>query len=170
MGSGFAGARHPVKSAKRDSGMGEKRMNGFIGKTATAIFFAGGSMMVAGGCYDYTARKNVKQCFGPKVQNGHILDQTIWNYDFEPGTANLTEGGKAHLTYLARRRPVVDTTVFLQVAHDISYDPAAPDKYSAERNELDNKRTKAIQDYLSAETAGRSVAFNIVRHDPAEVG
>jgi hypothetical protein len=173
-----------VKSAKRDSGMGEKRMNGFIGKTATAIFFAGGSMMVAGGCYgykdlvdpcypdryDYAARQNVKQCFGPQVQNGHILDQTIWNYDFEPGTANLTEGGKAHLTYLARRRPVVDTTVFLQVAHDISYDPAAPDKYSAERNELDNKRTKAIQDYLSAETAGRSVAFNIVRHDPAEVG
>ncbi|HEV3203299.1 MAG TPA: hypothetical protein VGY77_02900 [Gemmataceae bacterium] len=159
-------------------------MKGFIAKTMTAIYFAGGSMMVAGGCYgykdlvdpcyperyEYAARQSVKQFIGPQVQNGHILDQTIWNYHFEPGTASMTEGGRAHLTYLGRRRPAPDSIIYLQVAHDIAYDPAAPDKYVDARNDLDNKRIKAIQDFLGAETAGRSAPFTVVRHDPSEVG
>jgi hypothetical protein len=89
---------------------------------------------------------------------------------FEPGTATLTPGGLEHLAYLARRRPCPDPTIYLQVAQDIPYDPAAPDKFVEARNELDTKRMQAIQDYLTAQTAGRCLTFHVVRHDPAEVG
>ena len=54
-----------------------------------------------------------------QVHNGHVLDQTVWNSHFEPGTDHLTAGGLAHLDYLARRRPAPDTTVFLEVAKDV---------------------------------------------------
>ena len=148
------------------------------------MWLAGGSVMAGGGCYgyrdlvdlcypqryEYAARQEVKESFGPQVCNGHILDQTVWNYHFEPGTANLTPGGIEHLAYLARRRPCPDPTIYLQVAQDIPYDPAAPEKFIEMRTNLDAKRMLAIQEYLNAETAGRSVVFNIVRHDPAEVG
>jgi hypothetical protein len=158
-------------------------MKGFIAKTMTAICFASGGLAAGVGCYcyhdlvdpcypqryEYAARQDTKACFAPQVLNGHILDQTVWNYHFELGTANLTQGGMDHLTYLARRRPCPDPIVYLQVAHDIAYDPAAPDKYVEARNTLDTKRMQVIQDYLTAQTAGRPVAFNVVRHDPGEV-
>jgi hypothetical protein len=159
-------------------------MKGFIAKTVSAICFAGGGLAAGSGCYGYrdlvdpcypqryqfAARQETKAALAPQVQNGHVLDQTVWNYYFEPGTANLTPGGMDHLTYLAQRRPCPDPTVYLQVAHDIQYDPAAPDKYVDARNNLDTKRIQVIQDYLTAQTAGRAVAFNVVRHDPGEVG
>src|SRR5947209_5202561 len=33
--------------------------------------------------YEYMARKEVNEAFIPQVQNGHVLDQTIWNWMFE---------------------------------------------------------------------------------------
>ena len=159
-------------------------MNGLIAKALKAAWLAGGGVVAAGGCYgyrdvvdpcypqryQYAARQEVKASFGPQINNGHVLDQTVWNYMFEPGTANLTPGGMEHLAYLGRRRPCPDPTIYLQVAQDIPYDPAAPDKFVEARNTLDTKRMQAIQDYLTAQTAGRNAAFTIVRHDPAEVG
>jgi hypothetical protein len=154
-------------------------MKGFIVKTVTAVCFAGGGLTAAG-CYreivdpcypqryEYAARQDVKASFAPQVHNGHVLDQTVWNYHFEPGTAILNPGGLDHLAYLARRRPCPDPMIYLQVAQDIPYDPAAPDKYVEARNNLDAKRMQAIQDFLTAETAGRPVAFTVVRHDPGD--
>ena len=43
--------------------------------------------------YEFMARKEVNEAFIPQVQNGHVLDQTVWNYYFEPGTERLTTGG-----------------------------------------------------------------------------
>jgi hypothetical protein len=159
-------------------------MKGFIAKTVVAVGLSGGAL-VASGCYyrdlvdpcypqryEYAARMEVNQALAPQVRNGHILEQTVWNYDFEPGTARLTPGGMEHLAYLARRRPTPDTCIYLQVAEppDIMFDPKAPEKYAEGRAKLDNDRILAIQSYLGAETAGRNLAFTVVVHDPAEVG
>jgi hypothetical protein len=164
--------------------MGDTPMNGLIARTLTALGLAGAGLAAAGGCYGYRdlvdpcypqrytfqAREEVKAACGPAVLNGHVLDQTVWNYHFEPGTATLTPAGLEHLAYLGRRRPCPDPTVYLQVAQDIPYDQANPFAFVEARNNLDARRTQAILDYLNAQTAGRSVAFTVVRHDPSEVG
>src|SRR5207253_5770891 len=91
-------------------------------------------------------------------------------YQFEPGTDRLTAGGMDHLIYLARRRPYPDYTVYLATAQDLAYDPAAPNKFEEQRTNLDQRRTQAIQNFLAAQTSGRRVCFEVVVHDPPEVG
>ena len=160
-------------------------MKGFIAKTVTAVGMSGAAIVMANGCYyrdlvdpcypqryNYAARMEVNQALAPQVRNGHILDQTVWNYDFEPGTARLTPGGMEILAYMARRRPTPDNCIYVQIAEppDITYDPKAPDKYSEARAKLDNERVQAVQNFLAAETAGRNLTFNVILHDPAEVG
>ncbi len=160
-------------------------MKGFITKTVTAVGLAGAVLGMVNGCYyrdivdpcypqryEYAARMEVNQALAPQVRNGHILEQTVWNIEFEPGTPRLTPGGMDHLAYLARRRPAPDTAIYLQIAQppDIVYDPKAPDKYAEARAKLDNERVQAIQNYLAAETSGRNLTFSVVLHDPAEVG
>jgi hypothetical protein len=154
-------------------------------KTVTALALSGAALGMANGChyrdlvdpcypqrYEYASRVEVNQALAPQVRNGHILDQTVWNYEFEQGTPKLTPGGMEHLAYLARRRPTPDTCIYLQVAEppDIIYDPKAPEKYTEARAKLDNDRIASIQAFLGAETAGRNLAFTVVVHDPAEVG
>jgi len=160
-------------------------MKGFIAKTVTTVGLSGAALGLINGCYyrdvvdpcypqryEYAARMEVNQALAPQVRNGHILEQTVWNYEFEPGTARLTPGGMDHLAYLARRRPAPDTAIYLQIAQppDIAYDPKAPDKFSEARAKLDNERIQSIQTYLAAETSGRNLTFNVVMHDPGEVG
>jgi hypothetical protein len=158
-------------------------MKGFITTKVAALCLVGGLGPVSG-CYcyrelvdqcwperyTYVARQEVHGAIAPQVHNGHVLDQTIWNYHFEAGTERLTPGGLQHLAYLARRRPHPDPVVYLQTAQDITYDPAAHDKFPEARSTLDNRRIQAIQNYLTAQTSGRPVSFEVVLHDPAEVG
>ena len=47
--------------------------------------------------YNRTARKEVVDAFAPQVQNGHVLDQTIWNYMFENGSDELNGYGRYKL-------------------------------------------------------------------------
>jgi hypothetical protein len=163
--------------------MWEKVMNGFSARTASASVFVAAALATGSGChafkaalydpcyperYWHSSRELVRGHFVPQVNNGHILDQTVWNYHFEPGKAALTNGGMEHLAYLARRRPCPDQTIYLQVAQDITYDPAAPEQFVEERNQLDAERIQSIQNYLQAQTAGRSVVFHVVRHDPPD--
>ncbi len=159
-------------------------MKGLIARSVAAVCLAGGGLATLGGCYgyhdlvdpcypqryEYASRTEVRESFTAQVGNGHVLDQTVWNWQFEPGTAVLTPAGMEHLSYLARRRPAPDPTIYLQVAQDIPYDQANFAEFVEARNKLDTKRVQAVQDYLTAETAGRNLTFNVVRHDPAEAG
>lgn len=117
--------------------------------------------------YGFMARQSVNAAMAPQVQNGHVLDQTIWNYYFEAGSDKLTTGGMERLAYIARRRPYPDTVLYLQTAQDLVYDHTAPEKMVETRQTLDGKRLASAQAYLTAQTAGRPIAFHIVIHDPS---
>src|SRR5438309_2350326 len=109
-------------------------MKGFITTKLAAGIMAG--VALSGGCetyrsivdpcypqrYEYAARQEVLAAIAPQINNGHVLDQTVWNYHFEAGTDKLTPGGLEHLAYLARRRPTPDPVVYVQTAQDIAYD------------------------------------------------
>jgi hypothetical protein len=120
--------------------------------------------------YNHVARKEVVDAFAPQVQNGHILDQTVWNYHFETGTDKLTPGGMMHLDTLSRRRPEPDKYLFLATARDLRFDIERTEDYAAERQNLDAKRIAAIQKYLNTQMAGRPFPFEVMVHDPYEVG
>jgi len=163
-------------------------MNGFIKRT-TLLAWRGTAMtavafvVAAGaGCvqyrdlvdpcyperYEFAARKEVHEGFVPQVQNGHILDQTIWNWMFYPGKEQLHPSGMEHLTYLIRRRPAPDAVIYLASSQDIAYDPAAPEKFVAARNDLNQRRKVAIEKYVAAQAADRGLKFEVMIHDPAE--
>jgi len=158
-------------------------MKGLI-KRATAVACLGGGLSLTWGCgfyrdlvdpcyparYNAMAMASVNDTFAAQVNNGHVLDQTVWNYHFERGTAKLTSMGETHLAYLARRRPAPDPKVFLQTAQDVVYDPANPGEFAKGRAKLDGDRTQVVMNFLQADTAGRPVAFDVTVHDPAETG
>src|SRR5262249_17343864 len=114
-------------------------MKGFIGKALTGAAAACG---MAGCCcqdkyidpcyperYVYTARKEVTAAFAPQVQNGRVLDQTIWNFYFDQASDRLNAGGMDCLDTLIRRRPSPDPRIFLATARDLSFDPLNPDRF-----------------------------------------
>jgi hypothetical protein len=156
-------------------------MKGFMAKSLAGLTLASG-LVATCGCrqegkcvdpcyperYTYVARQEVVSAFAPQVQNGHILDQTIWNYHFEPGKDDLNIGGRDHLDGLMRRRPHPDARIYLATARDIGFDPLNPDKFVEFRRELDDKRAAAIQKYMTAQTAGRPMQFEVVVHDPSD--
>jgi len=159
-------------------------MNGFI-KTVAGICL-GGSLA---GCYCYRdlvdpcwperynhqARTATIETLNAQAYNGHILDQTIWNWYFVRGadgkpTATLHPAGIDHLKYLVRRQPCPDPKVFLQTSNDIAFDPADPDASMKARSELDAKRQEAVHQYLTYATAGRALDFQVLVIDPGEPG
>ncbi len=163
-------------------------MNGFMNKAVAVLGLAGA--LSAGGCYtyrdlvdpcyperyQYMARQEVRAVLAPQVQNGHVLDQTVWNYHFQydeakqVGTDKLTPAGIEHLAYVVRRRPHPDPMVYLQTAHDLGYDAANPDKYIQVRTDLDTRRTDAVKKALASLSAGRGFDFQVIVHDPGKVG
>lgn len=118
--------------------------------------------------YANLAHRAVNRAMTPQVQNGHVLDQTVWNHMFEQGSDVLNPLGQAHLQYLSRRRPEVDRTVYLASAMDLQYDPACPERYAGARQELDSLRVAAVQKFLVAMNAGRCPDFQVLVHDPAD--
>ena len=106
--------------------------------------------------------------FAAQVANGAILDQTVWNYMFKDGTADLNPAGYEKLDYLARRRPAPDGRVFLQTAQNVVYDEARPEKFVDDRQALDEKRGQAVLKYMAARTAGRPLTFEVQVIDPAD--
>lgn len=157
-------------------------MKGFMKRNLAMLCVASG--LASAGCagngklvdpcplerYGAGARQEVITAFTPQVQNGRILDQTVWNYHFEAGTDRLNAGGLDKLDQLVRRRPEPDTRIFLATARDLSYNPDKVDEYADARRDLDSKRSTAIQKYLAAQTAGRPIGFDVLIHDPAETG
>jgi hypothetical protein len=157
-------------------------MNGFMKKTALGLGL-GTVVSVAAGCvheyrervdpcwperYNYMARQSVRGTFNAQAFNGHLLDQTVWNQHFESGTDKLTEAGKAHLKYLARRQPAPDPHVFVQPAYDI--EGALLDANALK--DLNEKRVAVVQKYLGAMMTLRNmpVTFEVTLRDAAEPG
>jgi hypothetical protein len=159
-------------------------MKGFIVKMAAAACLTGGLIALTGCCngpgyrelvdpcypwrYCWQAQNEVCEPFAVQVNNGHVLDQTVWNSDFEPGKATLTQGGLDHLQVLVRRRPHPDPIIYLATA-DVPYNPdVPPEAFAQVREKLNQARIESIQRYLAAETMGRNLVFQVYVHDPAE--
>jgi hypothetical protein len=161
-------------------------MKGFFPRTALALSV---SLSLVAGCatyrelvdpcwperYDSMARHAVNEAAYAQAYNGHVLDQTVWNYHFESDpktgapTARLTPAGMEHLKYISRRRPAPDTRIYLATAQDIPGLATQPaDKILEVRAKLNSDRIAAIQRFLAIQT-GSPVAFAIEIHDPAEV-
>lgn len=163
-------------------------MKGFIAKLKWSAAYATGGLFLMSGCcphynnvvdpcwperYNSMARKEIDASLAPGVNNGHVLDQTIWSNHFERDprtgtpTAKLTLGGIDHLIYLTRRRPHPDPTIYLQNAQDVEM--ANLEHYVEERNKLNRDRIESIQKFLNAYTDGRQLTFNVVvLHDPLQ--
>ena len=69
--------------------------------------------------YNVDARNSVRTALTPQVSNGNVLDQTVWDFHFETGKPELNAMGKEHLERLARRRPVAQEVIFLQVTRNL---------------------------------------------------
>lgn len=119
--------------------------------------------------YNCKAREEVNDLRATQVQNGLIYEQTMFVHHFNPASETLHPGGVAHLERLANRRPVPETTIYLQSAqntYDLDY--KKPEEYASKRKELDEKRKKEIEGYLKMERP--DVAFTVVLSNPAKVG
>jgi hypothetical protein len=119
--------------------------------------------------YNWVAQQEVLSPFAIHTANGEIIDATLFTYHFEPGTDRLNPAGMERLDYLARKRPAPPARLYLQTARDLAYDPAAPDKMVAARDDLNAHRAAAIQRYLASSTAGRPLTFDIQVIDPADI-
>src|SRR4051812_16512593 len=120
--------------------------------------------------YANESRASVVANFQPQVENGQILDQTIWNMHFEYGTDRLNGAGMDKLDQLARRRPHPDPRVFVQTARDIPYDAANAASYAKSRVDLDTARVASVQKYLATTLTGRPAPFDVQIHDPSYPG
>lgn len=160
-------------------------MKGFIRQTAAV--FAFGSLLFAGvGCYHYRelvdpcwperynamARQSIRDIHNAQADKGHVLDQTIWNYHFESDpktgapTDKLNAMGIEHLKYLSRKLPSPDPQLYLQHSQDIPYaSNVAPEKLIDQRNQLNNRRSQAIERFLATQTIGRPGTYQIAVHD-----
>jgi len=120
--------------------------------------------------YNYQARESVLYPFEQQATNGHIMDQTIWNSGFEPGTAKLNALGRDKIDYLSRRRGCPDGKLYLQTAGDLAFDPKMPEKLPGERVKLDSDRAQAVLAYANAQPAGTRMSFEIQPTDARDPG
>ena len=121
--------------------------------------------------YNATARNEVLAPFAVQVNNGNVLNQTLWNWYFEPGTDKLTGAGRAKLDSIAQTRPAPDTRLYIQAARDVAVTPENIDKVGATRDDLTSKRAAAIQRYMATQPAiGTLVAYEIHVHDAVPPG
>ena len=111
--------------------------------------------------YQHAARQAVIAPFAQQVHNGHVLNQTIWNYYFEAGSDKLTPAGMEKLDSLARVRPAPDPKLYIQASMDVGLTDANADKITDLRADLDAKRAQAIQKYLSTVPAIAPVAYEV---------
>lgn len=120
--------------------------------------------------YNHAARQATHAPFAQQVHNGHVLNQTIWNYYFEDGSDKLTAAGQEKLLSLARVRPAPDPKIYIQAAMDVALTAQNADKIADLRADLDAKRAEAITKYLSSVPAIAQVAYEIYVHNPATPG
>jgi hypothetical protein len=146
-------------------------MKGFITKIVAGSCLSAGVMAFAG-CtqyrdivdpcwferYNTLARHSVSDMEDAQAAKGHILDQTVWNWHFDTDSkgepsAVLNGAGIEALRLMSRRLPAPDFQIYLQTAQDRKYKGGeAPEKFVAERNQLDESRKQSIQRFLATQT------------------
>jgi hypothetical protein len=120
--------------------------------------------------YNHAARQAVVAPFAQQVYNGHVLNQTIYNYYFEAGTDKLTPAGLEKLDSIAHTRPAPDPRLYIQTARDLIATPETAAKVADLRTDLDIKRAAAIQKYMAGQPALVPTAYEIYVHDPVVPG
>lgn len=120
--------------------------------------------------YSVHARSSVLAAHAAQVHNGHVLNQTIWNWYFEPGTDKLNPAGVAKLDSIARSRPSPDPRLYLQVARDVPVTPDTLDTVGQKRDDLTARRAAVVRRYMDAEPAVERVAYQVFVHDAIEPG
>jgi hypothetical protein len=114
--------------------------------------------------YNYAARQSVVAPFAQQAATGHFLNQTLWNFYFEPTSDKLTPGGMDKLNALAHATPGPDSRIYLQHAHDIAVTQENMDKVGAQRNDLDARRAAMVRRYM-ASSFGPPMDYEILVHD-----
>jgi hypothetical protein len=115
--------------------------------------------------YLHAARQATVYPFAQQVYNGHVLNQTIWNYYFEAGSDKLTPAGIEKLESIVRTRPGPDPRLYIQTARDIPA-TADPAKVPDVRADLDTRRAATLQRFLAAQPAfGPVPPYEIFVHD-----
>lgn len=114
--------------------------------------------------YNYAARESVVAPFSQQAATGHFIDQTLWNWYFEPGSDKLTPGGIDKLDALCRETPASDPRLYIQTARDLGVTPDNSDKLASSRDELNARRAAAIKKYMSTQP-GAPVAYEVYVHD-----
>ena len=120
--------------------------------------------------YTSAARANVLAPFAAQVHNGHVLNQTVWNWYFEPGTDKLTPAGAAKLDSIARTRPSPDPRLYLQVARDVPVTPNNLDTVGGTRDDLTARRAAVVRRYMDAQPAVERVPYEVYVHDAIAPG
>ena len=118
--------------------------------------------------YNSVARQEVIAPFATQVNNGHVMNQTVWNWHFEQGSDKLTEAGVQKLDSLARTRPGLDPRVYIQTARDLPVTPDSVSQVAGFRTELDARRAGMVQKYMGAQPG--SPAVEVFVHDPVVPG
>ena len=162
-------------------------MNGFIKKAVAGSCLSAGLISFLVGCDHY--RDLVDPCYPERynaeakhsahdmlnVQNdkGHILEQTVWNWHFEPDpktggpSDRLNGAGMAVLQRISRTLPCPDFQLYLQNAQDMPYvEGVSPEKLVKARNDLNERRAQAVQRFMAVQSAihGGGV-YHVAVHD-----
>jgi len=120
--------------------------------------------------YSYQAREPVLSAFEQQVNNAEILNQTMWNYHFDAGTAKLNANGREKLDLIARKRPSPDGKLYVQTARDLVYDDKSPEKLPGERIKLDVDRAQSVLAYMATQPISRMVTFDVQPIDAIDPG
>ncbi|MBI2803914.1 MAG: hypothetical protein HYX68_02910 [Planctomycetes bacterium] len=148
-------------------------MNGFIKQTTAVICFGAGVLALIG-CthyrehvdpcwperYNKAAQYSVKDMHNAQAFKGHILNQTVWEDDFDGN--KLKKSGMAKLHYIANREPTPAVMkLWLQNSDLSQIDPKKreklegdPAEYKKEQDRVNAARLKAIMVYLETQRAG----------------
>lgn len=119
--------------------------------------------------YNCKAREEVNDYRNAQVQNGLILEQTLFVHHFNPASEMLHPGGVALLQRLANRRPYPESVVYIQTAqNNYDLDFKKPEEYANKRKELDEKRRVEVEKFLKMERP--DVNFTVVVSNPPKVG
>ncbi|HUR55648.1 MAG TPA: hypothetical protein VMZ71_16040 [Gemmataceae bacterium] len=118
--------------------------------------------------YNSVARQEVVAPFATQVNNGHVLNQTLYNWHFETGTDALNPAGVQKLASLAKTRPGLDPRLYIQTARDLPMTAESLPHLAAHRTELDARRAVMVQKFMAAQPGAPAVEVSI--HDPVVPG